>query len=344
MAFEDTRENLAALERLARPIQAEELYELLGLVMDEAYGFSGVLDASALNCGDPARLAQAARYVLGDAIQAADRSRDGIGALSAQGRQECLDARREAERVAAELDEAVQARKGAEEARARLSEARAQLEREKAELAAALDICGALEARIALLGGASLEETRAERDRLREELSALEREDAALREELSGLIPSVGRLRQGRDAAEQERQAVEAVRDDLERQLAQAEDAVRHANARAEEIRQLLDTLEGQNAALLESAAKYTALFNALNAVLNEPFLREGLFRPSGGGPIALADSPDLPALGREFQSAEELRGWMDAVQERIEALINVYREVLRQAAARGEGLTAPVA
>lgn len=344
MAFEDTRENLAALERLARPIRVEELYELLGLVMDEVYGFSGVLDASALSCGEPTRLAQAVRYILSDAVQASDRSMEGIQALSAQGRQECLDIRQEAERVAGELEIASQAWKEAEEARARLSETQEQMEQEKAELVATLDACEALKKRIKLLDDASLEEKRAEWDRLRAESSALEEENAALRAELSELNGAVGRLRQKRDTAEQEKQTMEAERDDLERQLGKAEDAAQNAQNRVEEIRQVLDTLDGRSAALLESEAKYAALFNALNSVLNEPLLKNEIFRPSGGGPIALADSPDLPDLGGELRSAEELRGWMDAAQRRIEALIGVYREVLRQAAALGEGLTAPVA
>ena len=342
MAFENIRENLALLETLDRPVCAEELYQLLCLVMDEIYDASGVLDASELACGDPAKLAQTVRYVLGDGAKAAQAGMEGIRELSAQSQRECYDAVREARQAGEALNEVHRALEEAEALRARREEAFRRLAQEKRELLEAQTDCRRLEGEIALLNDGVLEEKRAEQSRLQAELGARREADCALQRELDRLNGTLEHLRKELSAAQAEREAAVSRRSQLERRLASTREDIESAEQRAAEISALLEGLGEREIALLDLAASYTALFNALNAAMNEPFLRENIFQLSGSGKLLdWTDSPDLRELGRPVSSAEDLKGWMDSVQARIEALISGYQTVLRRTAELSGTLTA---
>ena len=81
-----------------------------------------------------------------------------------------------------------------------------------------------------------------------------------------------------------------------------------------------------------EYTARYREIYLVVNCFLNEEFIRNHLFS-NHEGQITLAKDnyPDLDLLTGEIKDVDAFRRWLDALQKRIESLIDVYQEELRK-------------
>lgn len=342
MSFDDTRKNLSALENAGRPIRAEEMYDLLGLVMDDVLSISHAVESSELTCEDKGAFVQAAHYVMSDALKVFQTNREGVQALSVQTQQKINTAIAEAESVQGEIEKTCALINQSEEKQTALAAEKAEAEAKNAHLIQIQSECEALSKRIAELNDSSLEDMAERLQQLKAEASTREAKAKELEAETAQYRKEAEDARTKLNAATADNTAAADEVRTLNEALKKAREDVASTAQKKEELAGILGSLSEQNAALLEYAAQYAETFNAINAAINDPFACENMFLGSDG-PDRTQVSAGTPEARENIESPADLKKWMSSTQQNIERLLNVYQGVLRQVVKLGEKLTVPL-
>ena len=342
MSFNDTKTNLSALEDAGRSIHAEEMYNLLGIVLDDALGLSHAVDSSKLLCEDRAELVQAVNYILSDALKVYYANRQGIEELSAQTQQEVSATEAEAKIALTQLKNTSSLLKDAEEKRKKLLEEQAEAEAKNGHLLQIQTECDILDKRIAELNDSSLEGMEERLHQLQTKAAEREARAQQLEEETAQRKREADAQQVRLDAANQEKADTDKRLDVLQASLDRAKAVSTDARKREAQLKELLATVNERNSALLEYSAQYTETFNAINAVINDPFICKNAFSEGEEGANSSSSPLNMPGAGTKIETPADLRKWMDSVQHQIEQLLSIYQDELQRIAKLSESLTVP--
>lgn len=342
MSFNDTKNNLSALEDAGRSIQAEEMYNLLGIVLDDALGLSHAVDSSKLLCEDRGELVQAVNYILSDALKVYYANRQGIEELSTQTQQKVSATEAEAKIALAELEKISALLKDAEQKRKNLLEEQAEAEAKNGHLLQIQSECDVLVKRIAELNDSSLEGMEERLHQLQTDAAAREARAQQLEKETAQRQREADAQQARLDAANQEKADTDKRLHELQASLDRAEAVSTDVKKKEAELKELLATVNERNSALLEYSAQYTETFNAINAVINDPFICKNAFSEGKEGANSSSAPLNMPGAGTKIETPADLRKWMDSVQQQIEQLLSIYQDELQRVAKLSESLTIP--
>ena len=341
MSFESVRYNLSVLEESAGTIRAEELYGLLSMVLEESLGFCHAVDSSSLSSDDKGDLALSVNYILADALKALQQNREGIDELSAQTRKELEETTSAAAKAHAEMETVCSQIKQCREEKDQLAKMCAEAEAKNAELLRIKAECDALSKRIEELNDSTLGQMEDHCRELKEEAASREAREKKLQAETAQLEADTAAADKSLAEAEEKKRDVNAKLESLKSTIQSTEQAASNIEVERKKCAEILASLKDKNSAIVEDAAQYATIFNAVNSVINDPFICKNLFSKDGASFKIQSDvSAIIPNSGKKIETWDEMEKWLNDMQQRIELLLSVLQEGMRQVAMQGEKLT----
>lgn len=331
MSFENTRNNLAQLEKNGTPISAEKLFSLLVRLMDDAYEFNNISGVSELVTGNQEKLIKAVRLVLKDTVRITEENRDGFQALSTSGRRNLEGLLAEAAETGSSLEETNVTLCKIEKEHASLVEKRRELEENRRRISQVGMDCALLKDAVDKLSDESLPKMEAERTALQNTLEGLQAKGHALQNEVETMQEQIHAAKRLVQTEEQEKATLDKSLDSLSRHLKDLQDGKKYVSQQAVIVRKELDKIKERDKDLAEKTARYAALYTAMNSVLNEAKTSRWFFTSNEAAVFDDTMAALLPFNAENrITSGADLSEWLDSTQQKIEFLLSLYQQGLQ--------------
>ncbi|MBQ4563985.1 MAG: hypothetical protein IJA58_05845 [Lachnospiraceae bacterium] len=209
--------------------------------------------------------------------------------------------------------------------------------------------CDELTRKIDELNDSKLDEMAETRDELKAELTVREEKAAVLKGECDVTRAQLDQAEEKTDALKAEIASLERniraleneERENLEKK-AELERTIEQVKTRLAEAKQQLAEFPEKAKAINDEyedvQAQMTAMLNALNSVKADCLMKNHLF--SGGASIATQNHPEMELVSQQLRTWQEMEEWFSNLQERMDALSEVYRAVLAQLVKQAENIT----
>ena len=352
MSFERTAGSIKNLDGSDK-ITLDLMCEMLVCVVRDVREYNGVADLRDSGVADSSLLVKKAYNLMQALLPVCQTKQEGLSELSEVWQDRYKKAVSEMESIADEFADVQAEAEKTEKAEKDLQNKYTELSAARSGLLNAAEECDRLRAQIDRLNDAKLDEIAAEKDRLEadvkerqeekarlestkkallEESKSLESECADLKESADALRDSISSLKKQKNAAIDESRVLKEKVEKLEKEL----DEYKSWTARLPEEKERL------KADLSERRSHYITLLNAWNSTKSDEFVMKTLYKIPGTEEKMSSESyPDLNVVGETLSDVRKLRGWFDAVQERIDSLLRLHEEMLRCVVLQAEQITA---
>lgn len=218
--------------------------------------------------------------------------------------------------------------------KALLSEKKEKLEQKQKDGWKLKKECDALEKEIDKLNDAAFDDMKQKQEALAEELKQRTMRQEEMHQQICVYHKKIEEETEAAQNAEKEKKKTES---EYQRALEQKKDlekAVRDYAAKKKECEAWILECKTANAQMLQNSEEYTAkcvqIYTAVNSIFHEQYIREHLYTQTGDGSKLTPDThPDFALFPEQIDSLDSFQTWLDAIQKRIEGLLDVYQEAL---------------
>ena len=350
MRFERTKGSLMNLA--SGEISADALLDMLVRVTQDVYEANYVTRASALHVADQKSLLMNLHNLSTTLLTIFQSNPDAVNQFPTFIQSKIRSSMAELSEKEGILSGIMEEIRQEETNQKKLLELQQEIEKRRGHLLSVKEDCITIQQRIDELNDVHLDEMAEEKKKLGTELNVRECKVQTLVEQKTQLQEDLDQA-QARVAAVMNQ--VEAVQRDLtERETAerQAQMQLEEMESRMKEIAMNLERMQTQmqeiperNTQMMEeyqeAKAKLTMVRNAINSARNDILLPGNLFAANkSGGTLSVQETADLAIARQEFEDWNEMIQWFEAVDQRVNDLLEVYRFTMAEMVKQAETLT----
>jgi novel protein (fragment) len=340
MSLERTYKSLANLEN-EKHITASQMFDFMVGFVSEIYKHNGIKGISGLDMGDRENLVFNA-FALCDMLLSVVNSHQEVILMQddALALQNIFSQIEDIHKKLSVKSEEIQDLKLKRE---ELVEASEKLQKETQALLEVKKECDSLEDKIKELNDIKLLGVEEKRDSLKndlrtrqnkhsiivENIKSIEAEIAVMEAELKKKKDENIKISDIKKEKELEFELLSKEKKSLELTLCELEQKKNECDSWIKNFRTIHSEMEKN---IAEYSARYREIYLALNCIFNEEFIRDHIFSVKEAQTKLITENyPDLGLFVCEIKNFNDLRRWLDALQKRIESLIDVYQEELRK-------------
>ena len=340
MSLERTYKSLANLEN-EKHITASQMFDFMVGFVSEIYKHNGIKGISGQDMGDRENLVFNA-FALSDMLLSVVKNHQEVILMQddALALQNIFSQIEDIHKKLSVKSEEIQDLKLKRE---ELVEASEKLQKETQALLEVKKECDSLEDKIKELNDIKLLGVEEKRDSLKNDLRTRQNKHSIIVENIKSVEAEIavmeGELNKKKDEnikisdikkeKELEFELLSKEKKSLELTLCELEQKKNECDSWIKNFRTIHSEMEKN---IEEYSARYREIYLAVNCFLNEEFIRNHLFSNHEGQITLVKDNyPDLDLLTGEIKDVDAFRRWLDALQKRIESLMDVYQEELRK-------------
>lgn len=335
MEFRKTEGSIVALKNKSS-VSVDEMLGLIVCAVTDCYKNNGVKDVTGMGIKDPKQVVLTLNAVASMLLQAASGNADDFNELKASASRKVEATIHELNDVSDDYSKTSKDIKELIDEKEKLEKKKVELETEKREYTRLERECEKLRADIVALSDADIDEIRAVRDKLVEELTERQGQKNNLDGEVSKLQTS---LKEADGAVK----AAEALRTDLKNSIASAEQEKERLEGVIAKLNIVLEEVEKWNRefpeihkTMLEESKRHETMLaqlrTSMNGIFSDAFLTENLFSKTGKPEELTPENyPDLSVVSGKINSVADLKAWADGLMKRIQGLIAIYQEELKR-------------
>ena len=343
MAFEKTEGSIVAL-RNKPSVSVNEMLGLVVCAVRDCFNKNRVNDVAHMSVADPRQMVLSLNAIASMLLQAANENANAFTELKDSMRQNIEATISELSEVGNEYDRTSKDIKEMVDEEKKLEQKKAELEAETREYARIKKECDKLRDDIAALSDADIDEIKAERDKLAEELTERRNRKNHLDGEVSQLQTSLKET----DGAVR---AAEALRADIKNRIVSSEqekkrleDVIAKLKTDLDEAEKWIREFPEIHKTMLEESKRHETMMaqlrTSMNGIFSDRFLAENLFSKTGKPEKLTPENyPDLNVVSGKINSVADLQIWADGLMKRIQSLIAIYQEELKRLVECGDSI-----